>query len=374
MNSRDSERRKKTRKRPLDPKQKRQRRTILWSSIGAAIIVIGGITYATLAKSGDSGFNAFIQKHKVNEKGVSPTADQNRFTALLIGTDTRPGETGGNTDVLMVMSIDYKTKTIQLLSVPRDTMVTLPGGITGKINSAYDIRGVELTDQIVQNLLNVNIPNYAITHFGGLVDIINTIGGIWVNVPEPMHYDTGDKIYGIINLNPGYQKLTGPQALGFVRFREDPLGDIGRTERQQSFLKALEHALMKPGTLLKLPQLVSEFSNTIDTNLSKTEELSFASQANQFKGFKIISMTLPGAYYTSNGLSYWLVNPKEASWNAHRFFYQGIVVPKSNTIQTVDYVNNWTPPAPVQSSNATSNAIGSGASAGSNSTASNSSS
>ncbi len=350
MNSKDSGRRRRTNKRPLDPKQKRRRRTILWSSIGAAVVVIGGITYASLSQSGDSGFNNFIKKHRLS---LSPTLDQNRFTALLIGTDTRPGETGGNTDVLMVMSIDYKKKTIQLLSVPRDTMVSLKGGITGKINAAYDIGGVELTDQIVQNLLNVNVPNYAITHFGGLVDIINTIGGIWVTVPEPMHYDTGDKIYGVINLNPGYQKLNGEQALGFVRFREDPLGDIGRTERQQSFLKALEHALMKPGTLLKLPQLVSEFSGTIDTNLSKGQELSFASQANQFKGFKIINMTLPGAYYTMNGLSYWLVNPKEAAWNAHRFFYQGIVVPKSDTIQTIDYVNNWTVPTPPSTKNTT---------------------
>ncbi|MCL6443229.1 MAG: LCP family protein [Alicyclobacillus sp.] len=335
---------------PRDTK-KRRRKAIIWSSIGAAALIAAGVVYADMTRPGDTTWTTWRLHHHI----APPPDASSRFTILLIGTDTRPGETGGNTDVLMVLSIDYKHRRIALLSVPRDTMVQLPHGITGKINAAYDIGGVQATDEIVQNLIHFDIPNYAITHFGGLVNIIDTIGGIWVKVPEPMHYNTGDKLYGVIDLNPGYQRLTGQQALGFVRFREDPLGDIGRTERQQAFLKALESALLKPSNILKLPQLVSEFSSTIDTNLSKSQELSFASNASMFKSFKMITMTLPGAYYDQNGISYWLVNPKEAAWMANRLFYQGIAVPKDQTIQTVDAVNNWTPPA-TTTGNGTGNA------------------
>lgn len=324
-----------------DPKQKRRRRLMIWSSIGAAVLILGGVSYATLSRTGDAGWNSWRAKH-----GLSQTKpnEASRFTALLIGTDTRPGESGGNTDVMMVLSIDYKNKRIALLSIPRDTMVKLPDGTTGKINALYDIGGIEAAGQVVQTLIDFDIPNYAITHFGGLVNIIDTIGGVWVNVPESMHFNTGDKIYGTIDLNPGYQKLSGQQALGFVRFREDPLGDIGRTERQQAFLKALEKSLVQPSNILKLPQLVTEFSGTIDTNLSKGQELAFATNAGRLKGFHVITMTLPGAYYTYNGLSYWLVNAKEAQWMAHRLFAFGIPVAKTQTIQTVDAVNNWTPP------------------------------
>lgn len=322
----------KTPHQPASPKRKRRQRIILWSSIGLAVIILGGVAYAMLSRTGDKNW------HDPKPVTVPPT-EPSRFTALLIGTDTRPGEHGGNTDVLMVLSIDYKAKRIGLLSVPRDTLVQLPNGSTGKINSLYDIGGVPLLDQTVENLIGMDIPNYAITHFGGLVNIIDTVGGVWIDVPERMNYNTGDKVYGIIDLYPGYQKLSGQQALGFARFREDALGDIGRTVRQQLFLKAFEKALLQPSNIPVLPQLVSEFSNTVETNLSKAQELNFATNAKSLKGFTVINMTLPGAYDAAN----WYVNPNQAKWVTHQFFYQGIK--PANMIQTMTQVQQWTPPS-----------------------------
>lgn len=321
--------------------KRRRRRALTWGSIAAAVVVLGGVAYASLSGGGDSNWSQFVVGHR--HPGL-PDPDS-RFTTLVIGTDTRPGETGGNTDVLMVVSIDNKNKRIEILSIPRDTMVRLPDGSTGKINAAYEMGGVEATDQIVENLVGFNIPHYALTHFGGLVQIIDTIGGIWVDVPEPMHYVTGDKVYGTIDLNPGYQKLTGAQALGFVRFREDALGDIGRTSRQQEFIKALEKALLQPGNILKLPRLVSEFSSTIESDLPRSQELGLAYHANTFKDYKVVNETLPGAYYDMNGISYWLVNPKEATWYANRLFAEGVGVSLQESIQTVDNVQYWTPPS-----------------------------
>lgn len=323
---------------------KRKRRRIVWGSVAAAVLLAGGIAFAELRGGGDSTWNKFI----LGQQHPGLPDPNSRFTTLVMGTDTRPGETGGNTDVLMVVSIDNKNKRIELLSVPRDTMVQLPNGSTGKINEAYDLGGVEATAGLVENLVGFNIPHYALTHFGGLVQVIDTIGGIYVDVPEAMHYITGDKIYGTIDLNPGYQKLSGEQALGFVRFREDALGDIGRTSRQQLFLKALEKALLQPGNILKLPALVSEFGKTVDTDLTRSDELGMAYHASSFKGYQLVNETLPGAYYSVNGISYWLVNPKEAQWYANRLFTQGIGVSLQDSIQTVDYVQGWTAPTSSQ--------------------------
>lgn len=327
--------------RSASPQAKRRRRVLL-GSMGVGVLVVAGIAYAIVRHTGDANFHPHIVP--------LPPSEQNRFTTLLIGTDTRPGETGGNTDVLMVASIDYQHHRIELLSIPRDTKVMFPDGTYGKINEAYSLGGVSLTDNLIIGLTGMRIPNYALTHFGGMVDIINTIGGISLNVPERMNYNTGDKQYGIINLYPGYQQLNGEQALGFVRFREDALGDIGRTVRQQEFLKALAQGLFQPSNLPKLPKLVSEFWNTLDTNMNIGNVFAIATGANQLKSFKVISETLPGAFHNPSfpgDVSYWIVNPLMAKWAAQQFFYKGIIQP--NIFYSEQQVNNWTPPLPGES-------------------------
>lgn len=334
----------------VNPKRRRRNRTILWTSIGVGVLACVGVGYAALNRPKTSAF-----KDPAPTTVVVPPAERHRVTVLLVGTDTRPGQTGGLTDVLIVLSVDYKHKRIEMLSIPRDTKVQLPSGSYGKINELYDLGGISLTDSTIESIAGIDIPNYAITHFGGLVDIINTIGGIYVNVPERMNYDTGDKQYGIINLYPGYQKLTGEQALGFVRFREDALGDIGRTMRQQAFLKALENALFQPSNITKLPKLIPEFWNTVDTDFSLGDVLRIASGANQLKGFKIVSETLPGAFHNPayvGDASYWIVNDKQAQWAAKQLFYKGIVQP--NVIQTEQQVENWTPPSNANSTSTNS--------------------
>lgn len=330
----------KKKKNVLTSQQKRRRRIILWSSVGATVLAVAGGAYAAIVQSGNRSWRP------PNPIPI-PSTERNRLTTLLIGTDTRSGQSGGNTDVLILMSLDYAHKRIELLSIPRDTKVQFPDGTYGKINAAYDVGGVALTDRLVQDLTGIDSPNYAITHFGGLVNIINTIGGISLNVPERMNFNTGDKIYGIINLFPGQQTLTGEQALGFVRFREDPLGDIGRTMRQQTFLKALEKALFQPSNLPRLPKLITEFWGTVDSNYSLGNVISVASGASQLRGFKVISETLPGAYHNPTfpgDPSYWIVNAQEAQWVSKQLFYDGIIQP--NIFQTEQQVQNWTPPLP----------------------------
>ncbi|WDL96871.1 LCP family protein [Alicyclobacillus sp. ALC3] len=288
--------------------------------------------------------------------------DVGRTNVLLIGTDTRPHQVGGNTDVLILCSIDPKSQRIEMLSIPRDTKVTLPDGTVGKINSALWVGGPQATVNVVSTLIHQPIDSYALTHFGGLVDIVNTIHGITVNVPEPMHYNTGDKQYGMIDLNPGVQTLNGPQALGFVRFREDALGDIGRTERQQVFLQALAAKLLRPSNIPQLPTLVHEFYSTVQTNMSVLQILKLASDAGQFKTYKIIHETLPGSFHNPNpnipgDLSYWIVNPNEAKWAAQQFFDNGVV--QANPVQDPSVTQNWTPPTS-PSTNPTSKSTGSG--------------
>ncbi|WP_067933095.1 LCP family protein [Alicyclobacillus kakegawensis] len=323
----------------------RWKRAIVLVTVAACAGVAGGAYYAlhrplkTVSAPSGSKYTDVAEQPKI-------PADPNRTNILLIGSDTRPGQVGGNTDVLILCSIDRAHHRIEMLSIPRDTKVTFPDGTQGKINEALSLGGPALTERMVSQLLDVHIDNYALTHFGGLVKIINTLGGIRIDVPERMYYRTGDKEYGVINLQPGVQTLNGAQALGFVRFRHDRLGDIGRTQRQQEFLKALSHKLMDPANIVRLPQLVREFWGTIDTDMSLAQVIHLATQATSFKQYPVVSETLPGSFHNPDpniphDASYWIVNPAEARYAAKGLLDNGIHV--TNPVQDPYITEHWSP-------------------------------
>lgn len=345
------------------PEKSSRKKWVILSIILIIVIIIGGAGYYFLTQplthhtKYPSFFSNAAQNQAANSTGppaMAPTDNSQRENILLIGTDTRPGEVGGNTDALILASLDAKNHRIELLSIPRDAKVMYPDGSYAKINEGLMLGGPQLTKKLVEELTGQRIDHYALTHFGGLVDIINTVGGITVDVAEPMHYNTGDKEYNIIDLNPGVQTLNGVQALGFVRFRHDALGDIGRTERQQQFLKALEKKLLQPANITKLPTLVREFWGTIDSDMTLLNVLQLASHANDYKDYKVISETLPGSFHnptSKTDQSYWIVNPVQAKWTAQQFFENGLV--QSNPVQVPAVTQNWTPPTHTSTSNST---------------------
>lgn len=328
----------------------------------AAVSVLGGLTLLFLGAY-------YLMRTPLDQfKGVSAEPQTrlianpvkrpaDRINVLLIGTDSRPGDSSGNTDVLMLASIDNLHKRIELMSIPRDTRIAYPHGGTGKINQSLNLGGPQLTIQLVENLLQQPVDYYALTHFSGLVNIINTIGGLQVNVKERMYYNTGDQQWNLINLRPGVQTLDGTEALGFVRFRHDALGDIGRTERQQEFLAALSNKLLRPDTVSKLPTLVRQFWSTIDTNMSALEVSDIAAKARSFQNYQVIHETIPGSFHNpdpqiANDQSYWEVNPEQVGYAAGQFFESGIV--QQNPVQDPSTTQNWQPPAkPSANSNAT---------------------
>jgi len=336
-----------------------KRMPIILTSILGTIAVLSGTAYYMLRTPLDLFKGVAAVPTPVEKSPI--TADRINF--LLIGTDTRPGETGGNTDVLILLSVDNLHKRIEMMSVPRDTKILYPGGNEAKINQSLSLGGPNLTINLVKSLLQQPVDYYALTHFGGLVDVINTLGGITVYVKERMYYNTGDTQWNIIDLQPGVQTLNGVQALGFVRFRHDALGDIGRTERQQEFLSSLSQKLLQPENVVKLPTLIRQFWSTVDTNLSLLEVGDFASSAGHFESYKIIHETLPGSFHNPdpsipNDQSYWIVNPDEAKYMAKQFFDGGVV--QTNPVQDPLTTANWQPPASNPPQNATDGSTPSG--------------
>lgn len=265
----------------------------------------------------------------------SPNGLQDRVSVLLIGADQRPDQKKFNTDSIILASVDPKTQQTSLLSIPRDTRVALTGHGYVKINEVVALTDLRTLQKNVQQLTGVAIAGYIQTNFAGFKKIIDTLGGITVDVEKDMYYETGDLEDGYINLHKGVQRLNGSQALQYARFRHDALADISRTARQQVVLKAVAKEMFQLSTLPKLPFLIPQLMEAVNTNLSPKDTLALAKVAVGFDSAKVISQTLPGTFQDIDGVSYWKVDPFEAKKVVKNLFL-GITTARVIDQQTVD--------------------------------------
>lgn len=287
------------------------------------------------------GAYGYFGMSPISQNGNVQTANEpeevlkNRVSVLLVGADQRPGIEEFNTDSLILASIDPKSQRISMLSIPRDTRVSIPGHPDIKINGVANLSDMLTLEKVVTDLTGVPLAGYIQTNFSGFKQIIDTLGGITVNVEKNMYYETGDKTDGYINLKKGVQRLNGSQALQYARFRYDALGDISRTARQQVVLKAVAEEMLQLSTLPKLPWLIPQLNEAIHTNLSVSDMLKLSRVAVGFENVDIVSQTLPGKFLDLKGVSYWEVDSEDVK-KVMRDLLQGITTTKVIDDQEVD--------------------------------------
>ncbi len=248
------------------------------------------------------------------------------MTVLLLGADSRPGETIGRTDSIIVAHVDATQERLSLLSIPRDTKVDIPRRGTDKINSANVYGGPSLTAGVVSDLIGMPVEYYTLVNWEGFKDIVDILGGVNINVEKRMYYyDRADGPEYAIDLQPGEQRLDGKKALQYVRYRNDALGDISRTQRQLKFLTALADEMIKPETIIKLPKLAPKVNECMKTNLSAGQLIQLASMAKKLDQLATAAQTLPGSFSNQNGISYWQVDYDQAKQVAKALFENGQV-------------------------------------------------
>lgn len=199
-------------------------------------------------------------------------------TVMLLGVDVVYSDSGrnlkadkdafnGRSDTILVGRLDPIANTLRVVSIPRDTVVAIPGHGHQKVNAANALGGAELAKATISGFLDMPIDHYVILNVHGLVDLVNELGGVTVEVPKKMQYmDWTAKLK--IDLEPGVHTLTGNQAMGFVRFRHDALGDIGRVQRQEIFLRAVLDKALNPTSWPHIPRLLEIAQKYISTDLS----------------------------------------------------------------------------------------------------------
>lgn len=209
-------------------------------------------------------------------------------TFLLLGTD----DGNGNADTIMVVSFDTKNSKVGVISIPRDTLVDEPRKVK-KINGAYGIGGVKELKAEVSELVGFPVDHSIKVDIAAFVDLVNELGGVDFYVPCDMFHNDGAGF--IIDLKEGQQTLDGSEALQLVRYRGYASADLGRIQTQQNFLIAMAKQILKASNLSKIDEFARIFDRYVETDLSLTDIIYFASQALYLDFSEDVTFaTLPG--------------------------------------------------------------------------------
>lgn len=239
-----------------------------------------------------------------------PETLNRRINILLLGVDDGDNEIAGGgpkrSDTMMVASISPQDGTVNLLSIPRDTRVMIPGRKGyDKITHAYAYGGPDLAVRTVQEFLHIPINYYAVANWDGFIKVVDILGGVDLYVEHDMSYN--DPYANLdIHLKKGFQHLDGEKAGQYVRFRNDELGDIGRVQRQQRLLRALSDQMFSLGTIFKLPALTTTAKQYIETDMPPLMTLKMANTLKGFQNGALHTELLPGNFATMDGLSFWV--------------------------------------------------------------------
>ena len=332
----------------------RRMRTFIYLFLLFALLVGGALAY------GYSYFESTIQAplanffHPVSRGNNEPAPDYSAITGrpwniLLMGSDNdnKYNFPALLTQVMMVVHVDPDNNSVYMVSIPRDSWVYMSlNGEMHKIDQAFLFGasphnnfddGVRAARQTVEQDYGITIDRYAWVGLSGFASVIDTLGGVDIDVTHPIVDDTypddtranANDPFAVkrLYLAPGPQHLNGLEALEYVRSRHaDLVGDIGRTNRQQEILQALKKKLTAPNIIDHFQQLITDMAGKVYTDMSPQEILAFANFGRTLPSSGIQHITLgPGSGSQDYGQ---LAQVNDPSINAD----QDVVLPQCNNI------------------------------------------
>ena len=280
------------RKKPLSSRQKFLRAAVIVPVLGLGLALAYGTLFVRPSLPGEA-------EGSQNEEldwgdGVRPKASGARkskdfYTVLILGRDTGGG---GNTDTMLLASYDVTNQQATVMSIPRDTMVNVSWDVK-KINSVYNScgrgdKGIQGLYQEISQLVGFEPDYQVVVEWEAVGKIVDAIGGVYFDVPYTMDYH--DPLQNlVIEQEKGYRLLSGEDAMEVIRWRRNDrsspygyhngIGDSGRMEVQQSFLKAVIQQMMQPANVLNIGKIAKVFQENVSTDLSFQNILWFGKQA-----------------------------------------------------------------------------------------------
>ena len=304
---------------------RRKRRRILFRRIFTCVIMVligsavlfAGVGLFNLAgriyNEVNSMYEGYNERRAARTGEIDPKFD-GYTNILLLGIDD--GENGGReADTILVLSFSNDTGKSRLISIPRSTWVSANSS-AGKLGSLYTWGGASLIVRHVSALLGVSIHQYIVIDMETLAELIDIFGGVDLYVEENMDYEDQNADLEI-HLGQGYQHLDGKQTLGYLRYSSAKLGDVGRVQRQQKFIKAFYSRVLQLETIAKLPAIADIFKNKIETSAEIFDSAHLANVLRRMSSDAPTTVMLPG---TENALGIWEPNLKEIDTKIKELF------------------------------------------------------
>ncbi|TWT09865.1 biofilm formation/cell division transcriptional regulator BrpA [Streptococcus sp. sy004] len=254
--------------------------SIMIVAILATTALAVGLYFTTLSSFTNSEFAKTFKNYQTS-KNVSQAIKQTKpFSILLMGVDTgsadRTDRWQGNSDSMILVTVNPKTKKTTMTSLERDILIKLSGpkkndmtGVEAKLNAAYAAGGAQMAIMTVQDLLDITIDYYMQINMQGMVDLVDAVGGITVtnNFDFPIQIYEQEPAY-TATVPVGTHKINGDQALVYARMRyDDPDGDYGRQKRQREVIKKIMAKILALDSISNYRKILSAVSSNMQTNV-----------------------------------------------------------------------------------------------------------
>ena len=240
---------------------------------------------------------------------------------LVLGVDDSEQQ---EADTILVLSFSNDTGKSRIIGIPRDTWIA-SRSYSGKIGALYSMGGASILVREVSKLLGISIHQYVIIDMTTFADLIDTLGGLDIYVEENMDYD--DEVAGLsIHIPQGYQHLSGEDVQKYLRYRDEKLGDVGRVQRQQKFIKALYAKVLQLDTIPKLPAIADIFRNRMETSAEIFDSAHLANVLRRMSSDPPTTLMLPGSENVDGA---WVPNVAEVEARMSELFPQQDMIQRS---------------------------------------------
>ena len=264
---------------------------VILALIGSAILFVGFTVY----NAGSRVYNEFTDMYQgYNERKAASVGQADpKFDGytniLILGVDDSERQ---EADTILVLSFSNETGQSRIISIPRDTWIS-SRTTSGRIGSLYSFGGASALVRAVSKLLGVPIHQYVVIDMATFADLIDVLGGLDIYVEEKMDYD--DEASGLsIHIGQGYQHLSGEEVQKYLRYRGEKLGDVGRVQRQQKFIKALYTKVLQLDTIPKLPAIADIFRTRMETSAEIFDSAHLANILRKMSSDPPTTLMLPG--------------------------------------------------------------------------------
>ncbi|SFF67782.1 transcriptional attenuator, LytR family [Halobacillus alkaliphilus] len=255
-------------------------------------------------------------KSEKRQSEVNPEYDD--ISVLFVGIDdSEKRSTGGNrnalSDALVLATFNDNKKSIKMVSIPRDSYTYIPEiGYKDKITHAHAFGGIDATVETVEKMFDIPVDYYVRLNFNSFIEVVNSIGGITYDVPFDITEQNSADKDGAIELEKGYQKLNGEEALALARTRKYD-SDLARGQRQMELIQEIARQTMTTSSLNNFGDILNSINDNLKTNLTFEEMISFKDYFFDKQGLTFDKMQLNGEGGKVDGVWYYQVKEDSLS-------------------------------------------------------------